>query len=112
MEEVVMYCPNCHRRVLAADSSMKGYPAHQVPTDGTFFCPSCEMFVQAVEGPDSSDTDPAAHAIDVPSDAGRARAAGSNAGGSQRGDLSDQGATQWRKDPGESERNTWSDKSR
>jgi hypothetical protein len=110
MEEVVKYCRHCHRRVLAADTSMAGYPAHQVPSDGTYYCPSCEMFVEAVSGPDSGDMNPAAHAVDAPGDSGRARAAGSNAGGSQRGDLSDQGATQWRKDPGEAERNTWNDK--
>ena len=41
---------------------------------------------------------------------GRSREGGTNAGGSQRGDLSDQGATQWRQDPSEVERNTWRDK--
>ena len=43
-------------------------------------------------------------------DRGRSREDGSNAGGSQRGDNSDQGASQWRRDPKEAERNSWKDK--
>jgi hypothetical protein len=110
MEEVVLYCPMCHGRLLAADTPAPGHPPHRLPGE-TFFCPSCEMFVEPERGADTaSTTDPAAHPIDAPSDRGRARAAGSNAGGSQRGDSSDEGATQWRKDPIDDERNTWQDK--
>jgi hypothetical protein len=43
-------------------------------------------------------------------DQGRTRESGSNAGGSQSGDDSDQGASQWRRDPKEAERNSWQDK--
>jgi hypothetical protein len=68
------------------------------------------MFVDAERGPASDETNPGAHPVDAPENDGRPRAAGSNAGGSQRGDMSDQGATQWRKDPSETERNTWRDK--
>lgn len=58
------------------------------------------MLVEPVFGP-------APPAQDYP---GRSRTAGWNAGGSQRGDLSDEGASQWRRDPKEAERNTWQDK--
>jgi hypothetical protein len=40
----------------------------------------------------------------------RKRESGSNAGGSQRGDDSDEGASQWRRDPKEGERDSWQDK--
>jgi hypothetical protein len=41
---------------------------------------------------------------------GRNRESGTNAGGSQRGDLSDEGASQWRVDPQDDLRNSWDDK--
>jgi hypothetical protein len=40
----------------------------------------------------------------------RSRESGSNDGGSQRGDDSGHGASSWRTDPKEAERNTWEDK--
>jgi hypothetical protein len=98
MEEVVLYCPMCHGRVLAADTPLPGHPAQRLPGQ-QFYCPSCEMFVDAERGPASDETNPGAHPVDAPENDGR-----------QRGDMSDQGATQWRKDPSETERNTWRDK--
>ena len=79
---------------------------------GTMYCPHCEMLVNATP---VSGADEGAAAVVRATDAGeenrgRASEGGSNAGGSQRGDLSDEGASQWRKDPSETERNTWADK--
>jgi hypothetical protein len=99
----------CHGRVLAADTPAGDHPAQRLPGQN-YYCPSCEMFVEpgnASSGESNLDSiDPA----ETPEDRGRPRAAGSNSGGSQRGDMSDQGATQWRKDPQDTERNTWKDK--
>jgi hypothetical protein len=110
MQGDVVYCPNCHGRVLAADKPVSAWPAQRVP-GADYYCPSCEMFVEAGPVPEGAPTkldqiDPGGSLEDL----GRARTTGSNAGGSQRGDLSDQGATQWRRDPTETERNTWKDK--
>lgn len=109
MEQVVLYCPNCRGHVLAADSQIGNLPVQRLPGHD-YYCPSCEMFVNAVSGPGSDEKNPAMHPEDAPLNEGRSRTGGTNAGGSQRGDLSDQGATQWRRDPSETERNTWSDK--
>jgi hypothetical protein len=94
IQEGIYYCPICKCRVLGESSG----PAQPE----TLYCPSCEMLVAPVFGPA-----PASSAHDH---GGRSRTGGSNAGGSQRGDLSDQGASQWRRDPTEGERNTWNDR--
>lgn len=76
-------------------------------TDGpgeTLYCPSCEMLIEPLVS-----SKPRVK-IDASDNRGRIRSGGSNAGGSQRGDMSDQGASQWRQDPQEGERNTWQDK--
>jgi hypothetical protein len=109
MEDVIVRCPMCHGRVLAADSRIGDLQAQRLPGHD-YYCPSCEMFVEP------ADTLTGEHSLDsidpgqTPEDRGKPRAAGSNAGGSQRGDMSDQGGTQWRKDPADAERNTWKDK--
>src|ERR1700681_3265640 len=96
METVI--CPICKKQLrdetLSASESAESLPGE------TLYCPSCEMLVEPVVssgrvGADASDS------------IGRTRCGGSNAGGSQRGDLSDEGASQWRKDPKEGERNSW-----
>jgi hypothetical protein len=100
----------CHGRLLAADAPIGGLPEQRVPGQN-YYCPSCEMFVEPSESP--ADKNKSLEDINpdfAPGNTGRARVSGSNAGGSQRGDLSDQGATQWRRDPQEAERNTWKDK--
>lgn len=105
---VIAYCPLCHGRLLAADAPVEGLPEHRLTGD-KFYCPSCEMFVE----PDLSHKPETLGTIDpneAPPNPGRARSSGTNAGGSQRGDLADEGATQWAVDPQEAERNTWSDK--
>ena len=71
------------------------------------YCPHCEMLVNAIPAPDGVGVR-ATNAAEE--NRGRSAQGGANAGGSQRGDLSDEGASQWRKDPSETERNTWADK--
>ena len=110
MPGVIAYCPMCHGRLLTADAPIGDLPEQPLPGE-TYYCPSCEMFVEPAESPSAEnkaieDIDPGL----APGSPGRTRVSGSNAGGSQRGDLSDQGATQWRHDPQETERNTWKDK--
>lgn len=113
MPGVIAHCPMCHGRLLAADSPIGELPEQRLPGD-TFYCPSCEMFVEPDKSADESEGEgESLKTIDpdiTPDNTGRGRVAGSNAGGSQRGDLSDQGGTQWLRDPQESERNTWKDK--
>ena len=71
------------------------------------YCPHCEMLVNAVPAPDVVGV----RRTDAGEETrGRVQEGGSNAGGSQRGDSSDEGASQWRRDPAETERNTWADK--
>lgn len=110
MPGVIAYCPMCHGRLLASDAPVEDLKVQRLPGH-TYYCPSCEMFVEPAASPDASAETLSSIDPDItPEDRGRSRAAGSNAGGSQRGDLSDQGASQWRRDSQETERNTWSDK--
>jgi len=114
MPDLTCYCPICHGKVLFHDETSaidKRTGAPLIPDK--LYCPHCEMLVApevVLAGGEESfesshpEIDPAAE------NRGRSRQGGSNAGGSQRGDLSDQGGTQWRVDPDEGERNTWSDK--
>ena len=111
MEGVIVHCPNCRGRVLAADSRIGNLPAQRLPGHD-YYCPSCEMFVEP-GGDAPSGKRETLDSIDpgeTPENRGKPLAAGTSAGGSQRGDLSDQGATQWRRDPTDTERNTWKDK--
>ncbi len=99
MESLI--CPICKKQLSDANGAGE--------TDGrgageTLYCPSCEMLVQPLV---SSET---RVRVDASDNRGRIRSGGSNAGGSQRGDMSDEGASQWRKDPEEGERNSWKDK--
>ena len=113
MDEKIFYCPICHGRVLAEDvADTHASDPGQSLIASKLYCPHCEMLVEPVlhsasEGPAA----PVRTSDAAAENRGRSAAAGSNAGGSQRGDLSDQGATQWRTDPAETERNTWQDKS-
>jgi len=110
METVVLHCPQCHGRLLAADAPIGDLPEHRLAGEN-YYCPSCEMFIEPDRLSDAPGETLATIDPDItPEERGRPRAAGSNAGGSQRGDLSDQGASQWRRDPEETERNTWKDK--
>lgn len=110
MQGVIAHCPICNGRLLVADAPIGGVPEGRVPGQ-KYYCPSCEMFVEPAESPtDESKTLDDINPSFARDNPGRTRASGSNAGGSQRGDLSDQGATQWRRDPQEGERNTWKDK--
>lgn len=107
MTDAPLYCPMCHGQLLSRDSSVDDGPERVA--GHKFYCPSCEMMVE----PAASRAQPASepdHPSDGPANPGRSAQGGSNAGGSQRGDLSDEGATQWRRDPQEVERNTWQDK--
>ena len=111
MENAVYSCPICHGHVLLEDLATPPGGAPDALLARKLYCPHCEMVVQPVptsaeerhkEGVDTRDAGT--------ENRGRSRQAGSNAGGSQRGDLSDEGATQWRVDPEESLRNSWEDK--
>ena len=114
MSDLNCYCPICHGKVLfhdATNSTEKRTGAPRIPDK--LYCPHCEMLVVPEVAPAAAAAHfEAAHPeVDVSTEnRGRSRQGGSNAGGSQRGDLSDEGGSQWRVDPVESERNTWSDK--
>jgi hypothetical protein len=100
----------CHGRLLAADAPIRDLKPQRLSGE-TYYCPSCEMFVEPEEVLAGMEETLATIDPDItPEDRGRLRASGTNAGGSQRGDASDEGATQWRRDPQETERNTWKDK--
>jgi len=113
MENLVYWCPICHGKVLAEDVA-DPHPDHvgEQSDAPKLYCPHCEMLVEAVAvEPGALDSDRALYEEGAAAEnRGRAREGGTNAGGSQRGDLSDQVATQWRQDPNEAERNTWQDK--
>jgi len=103
MQNSVYQCSLCSGNVLSTVME----PLHvtessRIPPGEKLYCPSCEMLVEPILGSASLSL--------VHDYLGRSRIGGSSAGGSQRGDLSDQGATQWRQDPTEGERNTWRDK--
>ncbi len=113
MEDIVCYCPICQGQLLFEDSKNvnAAYSAQPLITE-KLYCPHCEMLVDPVIA--KVDTlgkgDPAYHDL-APDNPGRTMAAGANSGGGQRGDDSDEGATKWRTDPEEDERNTWRPKS-
>jgi len=113
MENLVYYCPICHGHVLVEDTiaprpELVGEPG----PPSKVYCPHCEMLVLPLaESPQQAQSAGNLRGTDAGvENRGRAREGGTNAGGSQRGDLSDQGATQWRPDPDEPARNTWQDK--
>ena len=103
MPDQTYYCPICKGKVLSTVTETLGPgESPRLPAGEKLYCPSCEMLVEPLFG-----SAPLRAVQDYP---GRSRAGGSNAGGSQRGDLSDEGASQWRQDPNEEERNSWRDK--
>jgi len=110
METVIFSCSMCQGPLLSTVTPAGGRPTQRLEAE-RFYCPSCEMFVE----PASNTPGVLSHAESAdpqrePENPGRARTMGTNAGGSQRGDLSDEGASLWRKDPRDGERNTWEDK--
>ena len=113
MEDLVYRCPICHGNVLAEDVA-DPHPNHVGRQAGApkLYCPHCEMLVEAFAvTPGALDSDRSLYEEGAAAEnRGRSREGGTNAGGAQRGDLSDQGATQWRQVPNETERNTWQDK--
>ena len=116
MENPRYSCPVCRGHVLVEDlATPPGDHAGEAP-DATLvtrklYCPHCEMLVDPVITSAEEYEEQRLATRDAASEnRGRVRVSGSNAGGSQRGDLSDEGATQWRTDPLETERNTWQDK--
>jgi len=112
MDDVICYCPLCQGQLLFQDLKNRDASHSSAPLIvDKLYCPQCELLVEPVIAPVASigHSDPAFRS-DTPADRGRTSAGGSNAGGSQRGDLSNQGATQWRVDPREAERNTWQPK--
>jgi predicted RNA-binding Zn-ribbon protein involved in translation (DUF1610 family) len=108
MDELIYYCPQCGGKVLYEDEVPIDADANHPPSATTLYCPQCEMLVHAIAKPASEPPPPNRETFGERR--GRTREMGSNAGGGQRGDLSDQGATQWNVDPNEGERNTWQDK--
>jgi hypothetical protein len=113
MEKLIYYCPICGGKVLVEETINPRPEGVGEPGEPSkLYCPHCEMLVVPLAA--SLATAQAAGTIRGTDAAienrGRSREGGTNAGGAQRGDLSDQGAAQWRPDPREVERNTWQDK--
>ena len=110
MQSVIAHCPMCHGRLLTADAPIGDLKPQRLAGE-TYYCPTCEMFVEPEAAPGGIEETLATIDPEITrEDRGRPRSSGTNAGGSQRGDDSDQGASQWRRDPQEAERNTWKDK--
>jgi hypothetical protein len=115
MPDPIYSCPICHGHVLVEDMAT---PPGALPPDSQnlqkVYCPHCEMLVEpaitSAEEAKEAQGEGTERRTAATENRGRSRIGGSNAGGSQRGDLSDEGATQWRTDPLEVERNTWQDK--
>jgi hypothetical protein len=98
-------CPTC-RKGLSDTGTITPGPGElpgSMPIE-TLYCASCEMLVVPLVSV------AVRVSVNASDNRGRIRSSGSNAGGSQRGDSSDHGASQWRTDPREAERNTWKDK--
>lgn len=112
MEDIVYACPICHGRVLLEDlATPPGAQPPEALLHRGLYCPHCEMTVVPVPTTAEQRHDEGVDARDAgTANRGRTRTGGSNAGGSQRGDLSDEGASQWRADPDETKRNSWEDK--
>lgn len=112
MDDALYSCPICHGNVLFEDvSNPRAARTREALTTQTLYCPHCEMLVEPiVTSAEQREKEGIAGRDAGTENRGRSRPGGSNAGGSQRGDLSDEGATQWRSDPEEVERNTWKDK--
>jgi hypothetical protein len=112
MEDIVYSCPICHGHLVLEElTTPPGAPPPESLLNRKVYCPHCEMAVEPVAVTAGQRHEEGVDARDAASaNRGRTRPSGSNAGGSQRGDLSDEGATQWRVDPDESKRNSWEDK--
>jgi hypothetical protein len=112
MEDATYSCPICHGHVLIEDLATPpgGNPPDSL-VNRKLYCPHCEMVVEPASETAEQRRDEGVDMRDAATEnRGRSREGGTNAGGSQRGDLSDEGATQWRVDPEEELRNTWEDK--
>ena len=107
MTELVYLCSICHGKTLFRDVARLATDARGPQLDpNTVYCPHCEMMVEPLVLP-AAQVEGEANLSDAgEANLGRAREGGTNAGGSQRGDMSDEGATQWRRDPSEGERNS------
>jgi rubredoxin len=112
MSDLICYCPICRGKVLFHDVTISTDKSSGQPLiPDKLYCPHCEMLVEPEVVSAATQFEADFRTGDAAADyGGRNRQSGSNAGGSQRGDLSDEGGTQWRQDPNEAERNTWSDK--
>lgn len=109
MPGVITHCPMCHGPLLSADAPIGDLKPQRLAGE-TYYCPTCEMYVEPKQPRSGMEETLATIDPDItPEDRGRPRASGTNAGGSQRGDASDEGASQWRRDSQETERNTWKD---
>jgi hypothetical protein len=100
-----LICPLCKRKLSDGGTTTPGPRelAGSMPIE-TLYCASCEMLVAPL-----ASSAPRVN-VNASDNRGHTRSGGSNGGGSQRGDSSDHGASQWRTDPREAERNTWQDK--
>lgn len=107
----IYLCSVCHGHVRSEDLALPPGLPESLPGQ-KLYCPHCEMLVEPEIETEAAKLQEghAAHGDAAAENRGRDRQSGSNAGGSQRGDLSDEGATQWRVDPQEDLRNTWQDK--
>src|ERR1700747_900017 len=93
MESLI--CPICKKQLSDANGAGE---ANRRRSGEKLYCPSCEMLVDPLASAENRVR------VDASDNRGRIRSGGSNAGGSQRGDMSDEGASQWRKDPEEGKR--------
>jgi len=96
MDGVLYSCPIRRGNVLFEDMSN---PRAERTLDALMtqklYCPHCEMLVEPVVMTEEQREKEGIAGRDAGTEnRGRSRTAGSNAGGSQRGDLSDEGATQ------------------
>lgn len=112
MDDIVYSCPICHGHLVLEElSTPPGAPPPESLLNSKLYCPHCEMTVKPVATTAQQRREEGVESRDAASaNRGRSRESGSNAGGSQRGDLSDEGASQWRTDPDEPARNSWEDK--
>ncbi len=112
MEDALYLCPICHGHVLLEDlTTPPGGPLPESLLNRKLYCPHCEMLVNPVPiSAEERQQEGVADRDAATENHGRSREGGTNAGGSQRGDLSDEGASQWRADPSEELRNSWQDK--
>jgi hypothetical protein len=104
MDELIYVCPICQGEVLFEDTiDLRG---GELLLADRLYCPHCEILVEPVIHSAAMRSERARMRDAGSENRGRSREGGSSAGGSQSGGLAHQGASQWRRDPLEGERNS------